>query len=171
MDSPFSWEMLRSKQQLMKYLPLSCMCVQLGIPSRVTPAHPLMGTRMNIKPWVRPKMLWVSLHLGSEPTEKHKGALGVGALCCWMSHTVADIHIDEKKKNQSRSKFNSHVFVANGRKQGSPSETLVFLSPVAAAFWNEDILIPFFVWSTVIVSLVLVLIKPGFQKVEMLFKT
>lgn len=102
MDSPFSWEMLWSKQQLMKYLPLSCMCVQLGIPSRMTPAHPLMGTRMHIKRRVRPKMLWVSLHLDSEPTEKHKGALGVGALCCWMSHTVADIHIDEKKKKISR---------------------------------------------------------------------
>lgn len=101
MDSPFSWEMLWSKQQLMKYLPLSCMCVQLGIPSRMTPAHPLMGTSMHIKRRVRPKMLWVSLHLGCEPTEKHKGALGVGALCCWMSHTVADIHIDEKKKKIS----------------------------------------------------------------------
>lgn len=39
-----------------------------------------------------------------------------------MSHTVADIHIDEgekkKKKLQSHLKFNRNVFVANGRDRG-----------------------------------------------------
>lgn len=39
-----------------------------------------------------------------------------------MSHTVADIHIDEeekiKEKLQSHLKFNRNVFVANGSNRG-----------------------------------------------------
>lgn len=64
-------------------------------PGRVTPAHPLVGTHVHIKCQGAPKKPRVSTHLGSESTEKRNGALGVGALCCWMSQTLADIHIDE----------------------------------------------------------------------------
>lgn len=62
-----------------------------------------------------------------------------------MTHTVADIHIDggrERKKSQPHSKLNHNVFDANGRKQGSSFETLVFPLPVAVAFWRGDITIP-----------------------------
>lgn len=57
-SSTFSLAMLWSKQQLMKYSPLSCSCVRVYIyvcavrhtrPGWVTPAHPLMSTHMHMK--------------------------------------------------------------------------------------------------------------------------
>ena len=106
-SSTFSLEMLWSKQQLMKYSPLSCSCVRVYIyvcavrhtrPGWVTPAHTHSWAHTCI--WNAPKKAKGCLR-SSAPSQprrekerrERERELSAAEWVTW----VADIHIDEEK--------------------------------------------------------------------------
>ena len=126
-SSTFSLDMLWSKQQLMKYLPLSCVCVRVCVHACVraqsgdssTPTHG--HTHAYEMPGAPQKAKGVSASrlFANREAERSSGSGSTLLLneshSCWYSYWWRG---KKEKKLQSHLKFNRNVFVANGRDRG-----------------------------------------------------